>query len=245
MLYSREPRSSVCPSRRTCVAGCAARYFACAATTCMPSPLSSLLSKSKYMTRVASSPPCGPAASSSALPPAAFAPAAPAAPAPALSPPGGAAAAGFACLLAQPATPSDRANTSTAIILLCILVLSHMLSWSEWPPGRLADLPFRSLQAHAGKPIGRYRSERATVALALRIDKCSSIGREARGFVEMPVRQHAHGASGQVLHRDAVVAVVECHHRQLRAVGRHLRARVVVAGESDALGMRAALNWHL
>src|SRR3974390_2295006 len=98
------------------------------------------------MTRVASSPPCGPAASSSALAPATLAPAAPAAlaPAPALSPPGGAAAAGLAGLaglLAQPTTPSDRVNTSTAISLLCILLLSHMLLWSEWPPGRLTDLP--------------------------------------------------------------------------------------------------------
>src|SRR5215469_4285772 len=77
------------------------------------------------MTRVASRPPRGPAASSSAFAPPALAPAAPSAlaPAPALSPPGGAAA-GFAGLLAQPTTPSARATNSTAISLLCILLLS-------------------------------------------------------------------------------------------------------------------------
>src|SRR3982074_2481039 len=65
MLYSREPRSSVLPSRRTRVLAWLARYLECAATTSLPSPFISLLSKSKKTMRFANNPVCGPAASSS------------------------------------------------------------------------------------------------------------------------------------------------------------------------------------
>src|SRR2546430_3965618 len=66
MLYSVDPQSAVEPPSRTRVSGWPPRYFACAATTSVPVPLISLLSKSKYTRCVASSPACGPAASSSA-----------------------------------------------------------------------------------------------------------------------------------------------------------------------------------
>src|SRR6185436_10042447 len=70
MLYSREPRSSACPSRRTFWLGFFARKAACAATTDCESARISALSKSKYTTRLDSSSPDGPAASvSSAVAP--------------------------------------------------------------------------------------------------------------------------------------------------------------------------------
>src|SRR2546421_9922138 len=117
MLYSREPRSSVCPSSRTLAYGRPARYFACAATMSVPSPLISLLSKSKYTTRFASSPAWGPAVSSSAaLAPAAAAALAPEASAPVVASAGGGGGVGLGLLLAHALRPNDAATNMTMIV---------------------------------------------------------------------------------------------------------------------------------
>src|SRR5580658_9807962 len=81
------------------------------------------------MMRVASNPPCGPAASSS-FAPAAFGLLAPEPAAPALS--DAADGAGFGGLLAQPARPSDTAINMMTIIR-CIRLVSNMLKVRKVP----------------------------------------------------------------------------------------------------------------
>src|SRR5215470_7235228 len=229
MLYSREPRSSVCPSRRTRAGALAARYFACAATMSVPSPLISLLSNSKYTVRFASSPACGPAISSSPPPePLALGLVAPEPSAPAFVAP--ASAPGFGALLLQAVSAHANTSSSTAIIR-CMDTFSdiplppqsaagrYATSGGERPPRRLPHLSLGSLQPQARQAIGRYRGERAAAAFALRINECSPVGGETRRFIEMPLRQHAHRTVAEVLDRDAVLAVVERHHRKLRAIG--------------------------
>src|SRR5215469_8616156 len=193
MLYSREPRSSVCPSRRTRVAPCAARYLACAATMSVPSPLISLLSKSKYTIRLISSPPCGPAASSSGLVPLpALALLAPAPSAPAFAASAPLDGPGLGCLLAQAPRPRAAATNSTISTrrmhsFSVIPVPPHraprapdfVSSGTEGSPRRLLHLSLRGLEPQARQAVGRHRAEGALAAVALRIKQCSPIGCEA------------------------------------------------------------------
>ena len=68
-----------------------------------------------------------------------------------------------------------------------------------------------------------------------RIDEHGAVRREARRLVLPAFRQHALRAARRSCTRDAVIAAIERHHRELRAVRAHAWARVVGAAEGDAL----------
>src|SRR6516162_3437751 len=119
------------------------------------------------------------------------------------------------------------------------------LSGAERPPRRLPDLSLGSLQPQSSQAIGGDGRQRAATAFALRINECSAVRGETRRFIEMPVRQHPHGAAREILERDAVVAVVERHHRQLRAIRRDPRPGVVVTAEGETLGTCARIHADL
>src|SRR4029077_15752480 len=184
MLYSREPRSSVCPSRRTRAPWLAARYLACTATMSVPSPLISLLSKSKYTVRLASSPACGPAISSSPPEPLALALAAPAPSPPVLAMPAPPEPVGFGGLLAQAVSAHTDTSSSTAVTR-CMDTFSDILvppqsaaarypaSGAQPAPPPALDLSLGSLQPQPRQAVGRYRRQRAAAAFALRTNECS------------------------------------------------------------------------
>ena len=130
MLYSREPRSSVCPSRRTRAVGYFTRYWACAATTGTYSERISLLSKSKNTTFfcwiAASACCCGVSAVAVLVP----APVAPSPPRPLVAAPesaGGAALSSGLVGFEQAASPRDRTATANTCINF---MLDH--SWIRW-----------------------------------------------------------------------------------------------------------------
>src|SRR6516225_8899557 len=158
--------------------------------------------------RFASSPAWGPAISSSPAPPLALEPVAPAPSAPLFAmpcPP----ASGFDGLLEQ-ALSAQAPTSSNTTITRCMDNFSdiplpppspsRMLgrSGAERPPRRLLDLSLGSLQPQSRQAVGSDHRQRAATAFALRINECSAVRGETRRFIEMPARQHPHGAAREI-----------------------------------------------
>src|SRR5262249_10829996 len=139
-----------------------------------------------------SSPPCGPAASSSGLAPApALALLAPAPSAPAFA--GPLEGPGFGCLLAQAPRPRAAATNSTIstrrMHSFSVIpappsrppgAIDCVSSGTERPPRWLPDLSLGSLQPQPRQAISGHRREGALAGIVRRIKQCSPIGRETR-----------------------------------------------------------------
>ncbi len=109
-------------------------------------------------------------------------------------------------------------------------------------PDGLADVAALGAQLLLVTAVGRHDRERAAASLFGAVNQRSAVRREARRLVLLRRAQHAQCARLEIHRRDAIGAAVERDHRELRAVRRHPRPRVVAAFERDSLRAAARIE---
>src|SRR3954454_22218430 len=181
------------------------------------------------MTRLASRPPWGPAASSSepTLPALAASELAPEESAPPFAPTSvDCEAPGFGFLLAQPPALTNAVASirTMSIFRIPISTLPPVIRLiqrpllSERSPGGFPHLALLRFQSQSDQSVHGDGGQDPAAALALRIHDCTAVGRKARRLIEVSLRQHPESTAVQVLDCDTVVATIQRHHRQLIAV---------------------------
>src|SRR5262245_20000474 len=104
----------------------------------------------------------------------------------------------------------------------------------KWSPHGLAHFARVSVQPERSLTVDGNRLQHALPALTSREDHHGAVRREARAFVLLALREDLQVARGEILHADAIGALIERDHRELLAVRRDARARVIRARERDA-----------
>src|SRR6056297_951259 len=132
-----------------------------------------------------------------------------------------------------------RGRQHIKINRLQALIRFYLIILPEWRPDR-----FPHVAAGGGEPLLHRavhgdRGQHAPLALPRGIDQRGAVGREIRRLVQPAIGQHLEQIVLQVVHRDAEIAPVVVDDRELAAVRRYPRARIIAALEGHATGIAA------
>src|SRR5262245_6262449 len=116
----------------------------------------------------------------------------------------------------------------------------HRSRSRERRPDRLANIALLRGDALMHAAVSRNGGEYTSSLVLRSVDEHRAVGSVAWRLIETAVRQHACRGVLEIHHGNAIRATVECHHRELLAVGRKPRTCIVGALERDALRAIAA-----
>ena len=105
----------------------------------------------------------------------------------------------------------------------------------ERRPHRLSDIAIPGFEALINQAIRRHGLQHAIARLPCRINQDLTVRCEARRLILLASGQHKQLFVSQVHNTDSIVAAIQRQHRELLAVRRQTRTRIITPFKGNAL----------